>query len=142
MKKRVLGIDLGSVRVGLAVSDPLGIIAQGMETLKVSSDSQVIEHIRELVQEKNIGEVVLGLPLNMNGTEGPAAKRCQAFGRELQKAIEVPVTLWDERLTTVAAEKQMINFDLSRRKRRKMADRVAAQILLQSYLDSITDKEM
>jgi len=141
MKKNILGIDFGTVRIGLAISDLLGITAQGMETLKYTDDRQVIEHIREIVTERAIGEIVMGLPLNMNGTKGPAAERCEAFGEQLQKAVGVPVKFWDERLTSVAAEKQMLKFDLSRRKRRKAVDRMAAQILLQSYMDSMESKE-
>ena len=141
MKKRVLGIDFGSVRVGFALSDPLGITAQGIKTLDYIGEKQVIEHIRNLIETRNIGEIVLGLPLNMDGSKGAAAKLCEDFGKKLQEAVSASVVLWDERLTTKAAERQMLEFDFSRRKRRKAVDRMAAQILLQSYLDSQAARE-
>ena len=141
MDKRTLGIDFGSVRIGFAISDLLGITAQGLETLSYKNEKQIMAHMQDLIREKDIGIIVVGLPLNMNGSRGPIAEKCEAFGSKLKEIFKLPVVFWDERLTTVAAEKQMIEFDISRSKRRKAIDRMAAQIMLQSYLDMQSMKE-
>jgi putative Holliday junction resolvase len=134
---RILALDIGARRVGVAVSDPLGWTAQGLPTLARESDAQLIEAVRGLVRELGVERVVIGLPKNMNGTLGPQAKKALAFADALRAALALPVETWDERLTTVAAERSMAEGGLSRRKRRGAVDRVAAQLILQGFLDSL-----
>ncbi len=140
--KRVLALDLGEVRVGVAVSDPLGITSQGLETISVKSKRQLMGEIAAVVREQSAGEIVLGWPVNMDGTAGPGAREAEKFAEELRRKFKIPVILRDERLSTAQAEKMMLEGNLSRAKRRKRIDRVAAQLILQNYLASIrTGKE-
>ena len=132
---RILGIDVGTVRVGVALSDPLGMTAQPFEVIQ-RKRSDPFERIAELVREHGVGCVVVGYPLRLDGTVGPAAQAIDAFVAELAKKIEIPIELWDERLTTVAAERQMIAGGARREKRKKTIDMVAAALILQSYLDA------
>ncbi len=134
---RILALDIGARRVGVAVSDPLGWTAQGLPTLARENDSQVIEAVQEIVRELDVERVVIGLPRNMNGTVGPQAKKALAFADALRAALQLPVDTWDERLTTVAAERSLAEGGLDRRKRRRSVDRVAAQLILQGFLDSL-----
>ncbi len=134
---RILALDIGARRVGVAVSDPLGWTAQGLPTLARENDSQLIEAVREIVRELEVERVVIGLPRNMNGTVGPQAKKALAFADALRAALRLPVDTWDERLTTVAAERSLAEGGLDRRKRRRSVDRVAAQLILQGFLDSL-----
>ena len=129
---RILGLDIGSKRVGVALSDELGITAQPLETVKRADFDKVLGYIAE----HQVTEVVVGLPLNMNGSEGPAAKEVIALVDSLKQKISIPIKLWDERLTTMAAEKELIRADVRRRERKKQIDKLAAQLILQSYLDS------
>ncbi len=129
---RILGLDIGSKRVGVALSDELGITAQPLETIKREDFDKVLGYITE----HQVTEVVVGLPLNMNGSQGPAAKEVIALVDSLKQKISIPVKLWDERLTTMAVEKELIRADVSRKKRKKQIDKLAAQLILQSYLDS------
>ena len=134
--KRVLALDLGEVRVGVAVSDPLGITSQGLETISVKSKRQLMGEIAAVVREQSAGEIVLGWPVNMDGTPGPGAREAEKFAEELRRKFKIPVILRDERLSTAQAEKMMLEGNLSRAKRRKRIDRVAAQLILQNYLES------
>ncbi len=134
---RILALDIGARRVGVAVSDPLGWTAQGLPTLARENDSQVIEAVQEIVRELDVERVVIGLPRNMNGTVGPQAKKALAFADALRAALQLPVDTWDERLTTVAAERSLAEGGLDGRKRRRSVDRVAAQLILQGFLDSL-----
>ena len=129
---RIIGLDIGSKRIGVAMSDELGITAQPLETIK----AQDLEKVVELVKEHEAKELVVGLPLNMNGSEGPKAKEVISLVDSLKQKVSVPVKMWDERLTTMAVEKELIRADVSRRKRKKVVDKLAAQLILQSYLDS------
>jgi putative Holliday junction resolvase len=129
---RILALDIGNKRIGLAVSDALGITAQGLETIN-RSDMALFDRT---VRENEIKEIVVGLPLNMDGTEGERAQDAIRFADGLKEKYPIPVTMWDERLSTRHAEKEMIRGDLSRRKRKGLSDMVAAQLILQSYLDS------
>jgi len=129
-------VDVGSKRVGLAISDALGITAQGLPTLEIKEGEDIFSRITEIVKEKNAGEIVVGLPLNMNGSEGPQAKNAILFADKLKAALEIPVKLWDERLSTMEAERVMIGGGASRQTRKKKIDKLAAQLILQSYLNA------
>ncbi|NQT22712.1 MAG: Holliday junction resolvase RuvX [Candidatus Omnitrophica bacterium] len=135
--KRVLGLDIGSKRIGVAVSDPLGITAQSLAVIKAESDQEIVEKLKPIINDQKVDEIVLGLPLNMNGTEGPQAKRVIEFCDFLKGEINIPVKLWDERMTTAQVERIMIEADVTRKKRKEKIDKLAAQVILQSYLDSI-----
>ncbi|HOO76508.1 MAG TPA: Holliday junction resolvase RuvX [bacterium] len=132
---RILGIDYGEKRMGLALSDPLGITAQPLETLEVESLGKTLKSLEALLGEKEVERVVIGLPLNMDGSEGAMAARARKFGARLQGRTGRPVDYWDERLTSVASERVLIEAGLSRDRRRRTADRLAAALILASYLE-------
>ncbi len=132
---RILGIDPGEVRLGLAVSDELGLTAQGLPTWVSRGRSADLAHFRSLVKELDVAELVVGLPRNMNGTLGPRAEAARELARDLRDTLGLPVTLWDERLTTQAATRALTEAGLSRRRRRGRVDAVAAALILQGYLD-------
>jgi len=134
---KIIAVDIGSKRIGIATSDPLGITAGGLKVLEETNLQKLAEEIIRLSKGEAAEEIVVGLPLNMNGSYGPQAKRAAEFAELLRKGINIPVKLWDERLTTIQAERAMIKADVSRKKRRKKIDKVAAQLILQSYLNSI-----
>jgi putative Holliday junction resolvase len=136
MPSRILALDHGTKRIGVALSDELGWTAQPLETFERRTLERDIAHIRELVQTYNVERVLLGLPLRLNGEEGPAARSVREFVARLGEALPVPVVTWDERMTTKTAEALLIAADVSRKKRRGVVDRVAAAILLQSYLEA------
>ena len=117
------------------MSDELGLTAQGLESMKCVDLQTDLEHITELVVQYNVDEIVVGIPYNMNGSEGPQVNKVRAFMEMLGGRIDVPLKEWDERLTTVAAERTLLEADLSRSKRRKVIDKLAAVIILQGYLD-------
>ena len=133
---RILGLDLGSKTIGVAISDELHLIAQGLFTLKRKGSQQDIRELEKLIEEQNVKKLVIGLPKNMNNTLGPSAKMVLSFIEELTKSVDLPVVTWDERLSTVAAEKALLEADMSRKKRKRVIDTVAAQLILQGYLDS------
>lgn len=133
---RILGLDYGDKRIGVALSDAFGWTAQGAEVIERKKEGDYLERIRELVRVHEVGEIVVGLPKNMNGTIGPRGQICMEFAEELRQTLSMPVHLWDERLTTVAAERTLLEADVSRRKRKQVVDKMAAAILLQNYLDS------
>lgn len=134
---RILGIDTGTKRIGLAMSDPLGFTAQGLATIRTGDDKGgVIRELRAVIEDKDVKEIVVGFPINMNGTEGPRAKAAIQFADELKKEFSLPVKLWDERLTSIEVEKVMIMGGASRKKRKNKIDTLAAQVMLQSYLNS------
>jgi len=128
---RILAFDIGEKRIGVAISDELGITAQGLETIE-RKDS--LDKIKGLVSEREVGEIVVGLPLNMNGSKGPRANDALNFAEELRKELGIEVKLWDERMSTLEVERLMIQGDVSRKKRKKKIDKLAAQVILQSYL--------
>ena len=134
-KGRVLGLDYGSRRIGVAVSDPLGFTAQPLPPIIRSGDRKDIEEIGRLTAELEISSVVLGLPLLMNGEEGPTAVRTRKFGALIDARLNIPVIMWDERLTTVQAERHLIESNLSRERRKELRDSLSAMFLLQSILD-------
>lgn len=135
---RTMGLDVGSKTVGIALSDELGWTAQGLETLKINEEENVFgfDELGKIIKEYEVGKVVVGLPKNMNGSIGPRGEASQFYARELEERFGVPVILWDERLTTVAAERVLLEADLSRKKRKKVIDKMAAVMILQGYLNS------
>ena len=135
---RTLGLDVGTKTIGVAASDELGWTAQGVETIRRDSENPESDwqKLNKLITELEINKVVVGLPKNMNGTIGPSGEACQQFAEEVKERFGLPVIMWDERLTTVAAEKMLIAADMSRKKRKKVIDKMAASMILQSYLDS------
>ena len=133
---RILGIDFGEKRIGLAISDPLGITAQGIDTLLRAQKSQWQESLLKLCEEYGVKEVVIGLPVNMNGSLGPKAKEVMDLVPELGKVLQVAVKTWDERLSSRQGGRLMIEEGLSRKKQKRHSDRLAATLLLQNYLES------
>ena len=133
---RILGLDFGTKRIGVAMSDELLLTAQGLDTIHRKELESDLALIKAIVDSNGVGEVIVGLPLNMNGTYSEKTREAVIFMDELSKAISVPVKPWDERLTSMQADRAMLEGDMSRAKRRKLSDRLAAQIILQSYLDS------
>ncbi|HYM50167.1 MAG TPA: Holliday junction resolvase RuvX [Candidatus Limnocylindrales bacterium] len=132
---RILAIDPGSVRLGLSLSDPSGVIAQPLKVLRRRSPQEDLAALKKLVDEYRVERIVVGLPRLMNGTLDVAARDAQAFGAQVERATGTPVAYWDERLTTVAAERHLIAQGARRHKRRSSVDEVAATLLLQGYLD-------
>lgn len=133
---RILGLDLGDKRIGVALSDPLGWTAQGLSVLRSTGVRGDIRKIKELVTQHEVSKVVVGLPLNMDGSAGPRAEKARVFARRLGQVLELPVELWDERLTTVEAERLLIQADMRRAGRRQVIDKMAAVLILQNYLDA------
>lgn len=140
---RIMGLDFGSKTVGVAVSDPLGITAQGVEIVRRKSPNklrQTLARIDELVHEYGVEEFVLGYPKNMNGTEGERCEKTKEFKELLEKRTGLPVALWDERLTTVAADRSMMEAGLGRYERKEYVDEIAAVFILQGYMAARTLK--
>jgi putative Holliday junction resolvase len=133
---RILALDYGTKRIGVALSDELGWTAQPLETHERRTLKADLQHIDRLVREHDVAEVVIGLPLRLNGEIGPAAQSVREFVTQLEEVLTVPVITWDERMTTKSAEDLLIAADVSRKKRKGAVDRIAAAILLQSYLES------
>jgi putative pre-16S rRNA nuclease len=135
---RILALDPGTKRIGVALSDELGWTAQPLETFERKSLSVDVAHITELVRRHEVREIVVGMPIQLNGRMGPAAQSTQQFLEALQAVVGIPVVAWDERLTTKAAEQMLIEADVSRKKRKGAVDRVAAALLLKSYLEHLS----
>ncbi len=135
---RIMGLDVGTKTVGVAISDALGWTAQGIETVKINEELSEfgIERIKELVKEYDVTEFVVGFPKNMNNTVGPRGEASENYKKLLEETFNMPVKLWDERLTTMAAERMLIEADVSRKKRKLVIDKMAAVMILQGYLDS------
>ena len=141
---RILGLDFGSKTVGVAVSDGLLLTAQGVETIERKDENKLrntCARIEELIREYEITEIVLGLPKNMNNTEGERVEKTKAFGEMLERRTGLPVHYWDERLTTVAAEQILMESGVRRENRKAVIDKVAAGLILQGYLDCLKTKE-
>ena len=135
---RIMGLDVGSKTVGVAISDPLGFTAQGLEIIQIDEEKEQFgfERLTELVEQYKVDKFVLGLPKNMNNTSGPRVEASKAYGEKIAQLFQIPVEYQDERLTTVAAERMLIEqADVSRSKRKKVIDKLAAQLILQNYLD-------
>ena len=133
---RVLALDLGSHRIGIAISDPLGITAQGLETLHRRNKRHDLEYLLALIRKHEVSEIVVGLPLRMSGAEGIQADKAQAFAGDLRQKFGLPVHLWDERLSSAEANRLLREADLSIDKRGKAVDRMAAVLILQSWMES------
>lgn len=136
---RILGIDYGTVRVGLAISDPMGIIAHPLETVQVTSLKNTVEAIALIIEKNKIEKIVIGLPKHMSGDESDSSKKARELGTALQERTKLPLIYYDERMSTCAAERAMIEADVSRKKRKEKIDTVAASIILQAYLDTFSE---
>ncbi len=133
---RIMGLDVGEKTIGVAVSDPLGWTAQGVGTIRRKGNIVLdLEHLKKIIAEYQVEKIVVGLPKNMNGTLGPSAVRSQEIGEKIGKETGLPIEMWDERLTTVVAEKTLLEGNVSRAKRKKVVDTMAAVLILQGYLD-------
>ena len=131
-----MGLDVGTKNIGVALSDETGTLARGVEVVQRKSKTAAVARIREIVKEFNVREIVVGLPVNMNGTLGERALDSRKFAELLKQKTGLPVEFWDERLSTKEAEANLIKASVSRGKRKRIVDRLAAQIILQGYLDS------
>jgi putative Holliday junction resolvase len=135
---RVLSIDHGTKRMGLALSDELGMIAQPLEFVPAEPFARFLERLKVVIQEKEVGLLLVGMPRNMDGSYGPAALKVEEFVAVLKEAVAIPVKTWDERLTSAQANRYLIQANVRREKRKEKVDKTAAAILLQSYLDSMS----
>ena len=131
-----MGVDYGEKRVGLALSDPLGITAQPLECIERENDAQVAGELERLIQTHDIEHVVVGLPVNLSGNDSPQTKRARRFISRLRKNLGVKIETWDERLSSDEAERALIDMDVRRSRRKERRDIVAAQLILQGYLDT------
>ncbi|OAT81444.1 Holliday junction resolvase RuvX [Desulfotomaculum copahuensis] len=139
---RVMGLDVGDKTIGVAVSDPLGWTAQGLEVIRRDGDAgREMERLAALVRQYGVERIVVGLPHNMNGTLGPQGEKVLAFVKLLRSRLGLPVQTWDERLSTVAAEKLLISADVSRSRRKQVIDKMAAVIILQGFLEAAARKK-
>ena len=134
---RIMALDVGSRTIGIACSDALLMTAQGIETIRRTSLENDFNRLRELISEYEVHELVVGMPKNMNGTKGDRAEKTEEFVEKMKAVIDLPVTFWDERLSTVMAERQLIGADVSRKKRKGVIDKMAAVVILQGYLDRL-----
>jgi putative Holliday junction resolvase len=134
--RRVLGLDVGARRIGVAISDPLGITAQGLETLHRKNKKYDLQFLNRIIREYDVQEIVVGLPLRMSGAEGIQAGKIQEFAEDLRKRFKIPVHLWDERLTSAEANRLLRETDLSIEKRGKAVDRMAAILILQGWMEN------
>jgi putative holliday junction resolvase len=137
---RTLGLDVGSRRIGIAISDPLGITAQGLETLQRRNKRLDLDALERIVRQNEVREIVVGLPLRMSGAEGTQSEKMQVFAQDLRKRFRLPVHLWDERLTSAEANRLLRETDLSIEKRAKAVDRMAAVLILQGWMQAQTRK--
>jgi putative Holliday junction resolvase len=133
---RIMGLDLGQKRIGVAISDELGITAQALTTLDRGSFEHDCAALKELAQSYEVERFVVGLPLNMSGELGRSGEECMAYGNRLEGHLGIPVVFWDERLSTVAAEKSLLEGNMRRNRRRRVIDRIAACLILDGYLRS------
>lgn len=136
---RILGLDVGSKTVGVAVSDPFGWTAQGLEVIRINENKEEygLDRLGELIQQYDVKKIVVGLPINMNSSFGPRARASKKYGDMIEERFRIPVAYQDERLTTAQAERMLIEEgNASRKKRRKVIDKLAAVIILQNYLDA------
>jgi putative Holliday junction resolvase len=135
LDKRIMGLDIGDRTIGVAVSDLMGLTAQGVKTIKRVGKKKDIEELKNIIKEREVGKIVSGLPKNMNGTLGPQGEKVLKFCELLKEETGLEIEFWDERLSTVAAERSLLEGDISRTKRKKVIDMLAAVIILQGYLD-------
>ncbi len=133
---RILGLDVGSKTIGLAVSDPLGITAQGLETIRRKNKRTDLEQLARIVRDYEVSEIVVGYPLRLSGAEGTQSEKMQHFAEDLRKQFGLPVHLWDERLTSSQANRILREADLSIKKRAGAVDRMAAVLILQNWMEA------
>ncbi len=133
---RILGLDPGEKRIGVAVTDPLGITAQGIGVITYRDLDQAVEEIKKICREYEVEKIVVGNPLNMNGSSGPASEKAVLFAEQLAELLEIPVEMIDERLTSISAERTLIYGGVRRKNRREVKDKLAAVIILENYLAS------
>jgi putative holliday junction resolvase len=131
-----LGLDVGSRNIGVAVSDPLGITAQGLQTIRRQNKRVDLERLKEVIEEYAVSEIVVGYPLRMSGREGIQAEKMQRFAEQLRRHFKLPVHLWDERLTSAEANRMLRESEMSIRRRAEVVDQVAAVLILQSWMES------
>ncbi|MBM0784008.1 Holliday junction resolvase RuvX [Staphylococcus epidermidis] len=140
LKQKILGLDVGSKTVGIAISDLMGWTAQGLDTLRINEeqDDLGIDQLVKIIKDNQVGTVVIGLPKNMNNSIGFRGEASIKYKEKLQESIpSIDIVMWDERLSTMAAERSLLEADVSRQKRKKVIDKMAAVFILQGYLDSI-----
>lgn len=137
---RLMGLDIGTHKIGIAISDELGITSQGLKSLDIKSKEATFKELFEIIENFKIGKVIIGLPKNMNGSLGNQAEKVLKWIEEFKSRINLPVETWDERLSTVEASKILLKADISRRKRKKVIDKLAATLILQGYIDSCRNK--
>ncbi|KEQ22962.1 Holliday junction resolvase RuvX [Paenibacillus tyrfis] len=133
---RLMGLDYGDKTIGVAVSDELGWTAQGLEVIRRTTEERDMARLRELIAQYGVTEIVVGLPKNMNNTIGPRGEICIAFSEQVHETLQLPVHLWDERLTTASAQRTLLEADVSRKKRKQVIDKMAAALILQGYMDA------
>ncbi|MCI0349849.1 MAG: Holliday junction resolvase RuvX [Acidobacteriales bacterium] len=133
---RILALDVGAKRIGLAVSDPMGITAQGLETLQRKNKRTDLERLQALIEEFGVSEIVVGYPLHMSGSPGSQSLKVADFAEELRRRFPLPIHLWDERLTSAEANRLLRETEMSIRRRGQVVDRMAATLILQAFLDS------
>ncbi len=135
---KVLGLDVGSKTIGVAVSDPLGFTAQGLETIRRKNKRLDFEQLETLIRKYSVSEIVVGLPLRMSGAEGTQSEKMRAFAEDLRKKFSLPVHLWDERLTSAEANRVLRESEMSIQRRGEVVDRMAAVLILQSWMEART----
>ncbi|RPJ11469.1 MAG: Holliday junction resolvase RuvX [Deltaproteobacteria bacterium] len=137
---RIMGLDIGSRTIGVAISDELGITAQGLKTIRRKSFADDLEELTEIIHQFEVEKIVVGLPKNLDGTLGRQAELTFQWIKSFQKKASLPIVTWDERLSTVAASRILLEADLSRRKRKGVIDKIAAVLILQGYLDQMRNR--
>ncbi|WP_042413405.1 Holliday junction resolvase RuvX [Geomicrobium sp. JCM 19038] len=137
---RTMAFDIGDKRIGVAVSDLLGLTAQGLDTIQVRSINSSLDEMEQLIHDNEVTTVVVGYPKNMDGTIGPRAEKSIRYKEALEERLNVTVKLWDERLTTMSAQRTLLEADVSRSKRKKVVDKIAAVLILQGFLDNTAHK--
>jgi putative Holliday junction resolvase len=138
---RIMGLDIGSRKIGVAISDELGVTAQGLKSIEIKSKDNAFEELVDIIKNFKIDKIVIGLPKNMDGSIGRQAEKVLKWIEEFKSKINLPIETWDERLSTVEASKLLIKADLSRKKRKHVIDKLAAVLILQGYIDQIRNIE-
>ncbi|NLK93753.1 MAG: Holliday junction resolvase RuvX [Clostridiales bacterium] len=136
---RILGLDLGQRTIGVAISDPLGYTAQGITTIRRKNKNNDIIELKKICDEYKVTKIIIGLPKNMDNSIGFAGEKILEFSEIIKNELQIEIEMWDERLTTVAAHRAMLEADLSRAKRKKIVDKIAATYILQGYLDRLSN---
>tara|TARA_Y100000741_G_scaffold131804_1_gene99238 strand:+ start:321 stop:788 length:468 start_codon:yes stop_codon:yes gene_type:complete len=141
LKNSILGIDLGKKRTGIAVSDINQKIASPLKVIENMKFNEILNILEKIVTERNICAIIVGDPINMDGSIGPKSQSSRSFIKNLSEELDIPILLWDERLTTVSAERSLLEADISRKKRQQLIDKIAASIILQNFLDYLNAKQ-